>query len=296
MNNLNPPDFSRGHTPILSLFLANPGVTLTEAELHAAFPEWTLGQLRQRLGQHVLNGNLLRSGGDVLPKTKALAGASYTAPTPFPRSWRERHTEYERERRTKLRASGQWRPSGARDTDQGETSQEARQSRKAATLQRRVSSIQTAQQGILAFLARHPDEALDEKTLRKNVRCNPALFREALQDLCANGQLHVQYDASKDTGASKYRLPLARNAGRKPRTYGLRHHEVYALAAQRPTLLEHLTRQVQAHLGVTGAVARRLIHDLFHAGHLSFSPVANTSVVRAATPLPAALPTPAQAA
>lgn len=285
---LNPPDYSRRHHPILAVLLANPGRAVTIEELCAALPELTEKHIRHTSGVLVGYGSLVRTGGRPRYKDGPLDGALYSAPSPFPLSPRERHTQREREKRRAARAHVL-----TRRTPEPRTSAQAERYR-AAQHARTLTHRRQAQACVLAYLAAHPGPQPEDEIKRHSGVVSSA-FREAILDLTQGGHVHVRYPEAHTNPAS-YWLPLTRDPG-LARPLGRRHAEVLEMVQTRRELLGSLTRKVQAGRGCSPAQARALIHDLFHAGVLDLVAVGDTCVVkpgavpltlRSARPAPAA--------
>lgn len=265
---LHAPDLSRGHPPLLGLFLANPGARLTRDEIWDALRD---PRVSPKLGNAVRRGVLL------------LDGEHYTAPTPFPLSTSERDKERKKAVR---RARGLRRQPPA--LDHGEVSEEARKARQQATVNRRLTGRAKIQAKVADLLAQDASREWFEKDLLPLIGGSPILAREALIDMVQNGQVHASVVPRDKSSVYLYRAVQVADPARAPAKITPRYAQIHALvvrerAITRERLLEKLSR-------VTGQPARTLnylVNDLFHGGYLTFRPVCATVVIQ---PGPTALP------
>lgn len=253
---LNPPDLSRGHAPLLGLFLANPGVRLTEDEIRAVFPDWSGRQsVRCRLTGTLRAGRLMYEDG------------VYYAPDPFPLSTQE----------TQDRNWQRW-------GDKKAAARNATPQTGATVASRRGRGIEALAVKVLALLEKRGGYLSTAQIAAALKRGGP-LLSEAMSELVAAQRVRVRYDVGQATkGApASYAAPLARVPQSNAPARGRRQVAVLGIVRQHRALTYGaLEALVCAELDLTPERARELIETLYQAWRLNLRVVGNTYVVTVA--------------
>ncbi len=278
---LNPPDRSRGHSPIMGLFLANPGARLTRDDVWEALRSVFV---TPHLGNLVRTGNLIKDG------------EHYVAPTPFPPSAKER----DRSRKKAVRhARGLKRPPRephypTNPIDSGEVSEEARKARQQTTTTSRLTGRAKIQAKVLDLLNADRDREWLEKELLPLIGGSPIHSREALIDLIQNGKVHATVTRRDKGSVYIYRAVQVPDRSRAPAAITPQHAQIHAIVTrERAITRDNLLTRLERVTKQPADTLAPLVTDLFHAGHLTFKPVCATVVIQPGpTPLPATTTTP----
>ncbi|WP_145999527.1 hypothetical protein [Deinococcus sp. UR1] len=265
---MNPPDTSRGHVPILALFLANPGRALTADEIREHLPTLSEKSLVTSLGQLRFSGALIRTG------------TQYTAATPFPPSRRERHTERERERRAAHRAANPAPRTPIPKADTGYTSAAARKARQDETIRKRAAKSAALQDQMLAILLTDPKRRWSDSELFAQLTGAAALKRQALSTLMVDNRLHYACSPLVDKRGYEYWSAQPVPTPAKPIKYTRTHIELHALLTRSTYTLGSLARRAERAMTISQKRVLVLVEELRCGGYASYHPVGATVIVR----------------
>ncbi|MCD0168038.1 hypothetical protein [Deinococcus sp. 23YEL01] len=262
---LSPPDLSRGHVPIMGLFLANPGRALAPIDLLNALPRISNTSMHKSLGILTRNRSLILHDG------------RYRPATPFPESRRERHTRNERAKRDTRRAQGlpAKKPSSK---DYGYTSAAARKQRQDATIRNRLQKRAQVREAILTGMRTKPRKTWKDTELFAFATGAMSVKREALSDLMLDGS--VQYSSAPAQHGYKFWLPTTPSRKRRPTAYTTQHAAAHAIASKGRVTRGVLVERTAHALDITPDAALQLVTDLYHGGHVTYHPVGAAVVVR----------------